>query len=244
MTTDAAGRAIASGFAPTGSGTLQISMTAAFQGQTAAAVTIAQTTVATAAQAATVSGAAGASAGGGGGLSGTTIATVAGAVAGGALVVNQLADSPRTRSFVGNFSGPLTMTFTALPPQTGVCVRTEMHTGTLRMDLEIASDGSVKGTAEIDEMGVVTAVTCSGGPQLNASLPGRVSEMEVTGTTAALAVNRVLSGTNQGLQVTETWSFTGALNGDVITGTLTRANRVVSSGDTGTGTSSYTVTLR
>ena len=57
VTTDGAGRAVATGFAPTGSGALQITATATFQGQTAA-ITIAQTTVTTAAQAAAVSGAA------------------------------------------------------------------------------------------------------------------------------------------------------------------------------------------
>jgi hypothetical protein len=40
VTTDAAGRAAATGFAPTGSGALQIGATAIFQGQTAA-ITIA-----------------------------------------------------------------------------------------------------------------------------------------------------------------------------------------------------------
>src|SRR5262245_51406154 len=43
VTTNAAGRAVATGLTPTGSGALQISASAAFQGQTAAAVTIAQT---------------------------------------------------------------------------------------------------------------------------------------------------------------------------------------------------------
>ena len=99
VTTDAAGRAVATGFAPTGSGALQITATATFQGQ-AAAVTIAQTTVTTVAQAAAVSGAgasgvsggasAGAGAGGGGGLSTTTIGVIAGAVAGGAIVAKEV----------------------------------------------------------------------------------------------------------------------------------------------------------
>ncbi|MEQ1870251.1 MAG: PEGA domain-containing protein, partial [Vicinamibacterales bacterium] len=61
VTTNAAGRAIATGLTPTSSGALQIGATASFGGQTAA-VTIAQTNVLTAAQAAGV-----ASAGGGAG---------------------------------------------------------------------------------------------------------------------------------------------------------------------------------
>lgn len=96
VTTNLAGRAAVTGVTPTGSGALQISASAAFQGQTAA-VTIAQTNVMTAAQVAGASGpggsggsagAGGATAGGGtgGGLSATTIGIVGGAAAGGAVV--------------------------------------------------------------------------------------------------------------------------------------------------------------
>jgi hypothetical protein len=144
VTTDAAGRAVATGFAPTGSGAVQISATAAFQGQTAAAVTIAQTTVMTAAQAAAAAGAAGAASGGasagagagaggsGGGLSGTTIATVAGAVAGGPLIVKELQkDAPRSRTVTGQFSATLPMTFPG-PPS---CTRVEAHAGQVQIDI-------------------------------------------------------------------------------------------------------------
>ena len=55
VTTNAAGRAVAAGLTPTGSGALQIGASATFQGQTAVA-TIAQTNVMTAAQAAAASG--------------------------------------------------------------------------------------------------------------------------------------------------------------------------------------------
>src|SRR5262245_65437697 len=91
IATDAAGRAAATGFAPTSSGTLQIGATATFQGQTAA-ITIAQTNVMTAAQAAAVTagasgtsssaGAAAGATGGGGGLSPTALAVVGAAAAG------------------------------------------------------------------------------------------------------------------------------------------------------------------
>jgi hypothetical protein len=101
VTTDAGGRAIAAGFAPTGTGGLQIGATAAFQGQTAA-ITIAQTTVTTAAQAASASAAAAGSSGGGGGLSGATIAGIAGGVGAGALVAARIVrkdDSPIASAF-------------------------------------------------------------------------------------------------------------------------------------------------
>jgi hypothetical protein len=77
-TTDALGRATATGLAPTGSGPVSIAASATFQGQTAA-VAIVQTNVLTAAQAATAAtaGTGGASAGGGG-LSNFAIAGIVG----------------------------------------------------------------------------------------------------------------------------------------------------------------------
>src|SRR5262245_51857407 len=65
VTTDALGRATATGLTPLGNGPLQIGASAAFQGQTAT-IAIAQTNVLTAAQA---SAAGSGTAGGGGGLS-------------------------------------------------------------------------------------------------------------------------------------------------------------------------------
>ena len=110
VTTNAAGRAVATGLTPTGSGALQIGASAAFQGQTAAA-TIAQTNVMTMAQAAgaaTASGAGssgggagaggGAAGGSGGGLSATTAGVVAGgAVAGTIVAVRELGGEADTR---------------------------------------------------------------------------------------------------------------------------------------------------
>ena len=92
VTTNAAGRAAAAGFAPTGTGAVQISATAAFQGQTAA-VTIAQANVMTAAQAANAS-AAGAG-GGGGGLGTGTIVGISAGAAGGVVGLKMLRDYRR-----------------------------------------------------------------------------------------------------------------------------------------------------
>jgi hypothetical protein len=91
-TTDALGRATATGLTPTGSGALQIGTTATFQGQTAA-IAIAQTNVMTAAQAATAATAGTGGAGaGGGGMSNLAIAGIvggAGAGIGGALIASK-----------------------------------------------------------------------------------------------------------------------------------------------------------
>src|SRR5262245_20546316 len=102
VTTDAAGRATATGLTPTGTGAGTITATASFQGQAATAV-IAQVNVATAAQVAGAAAGAGAAGAGGGaaaaggataagagagtgaGISATTIGVIGGAAAGGAL---------------------------------------------------------------------------------------------------------------------------------------------------------------
>jgi hypothetical protein len=98
VTTNAAGRAVATGLTPTGGGALQIGASATFQGQTVVA-TITQTNVMTAAEAAaagasgtSASGGAtgGAAGGGGGGVSGTTLGIVGGAVAGGAVAASSV----------------------------------------------------------------------------------------------------------------------------------------------------------
>jgi PEGA domain-containing protein len=90
-TTDALGRATATGLTPIGNGPVQIGASAAFQGQTAA-ITIAQTNVLTAAQASSVAAGGSGTAGGGGGLSHLAIAGIvggAGAGIGGALIASK-----------------------------------------------------------------------------------------------------------------------------------------------------------
>jgi len=106
VTTNAAGRAVAAGFAPTAPGAVEISIQALFQGQ-AAVATITETTFATAAEAAaaaasaTGSGAAttGTAATGAGGSAGGASATAIGAIGGGiaggaALAAAALRDDP------------------------------------------------------------------------------------------------------------------------------------------------------
>jgi hypothetical protein len=85
VTTNAAGRAAASGFVPSAVGAVQIVASATVQGETAAA-TITQTNYATAAAAQSAASGAGASAGGGG-FPGTAIGIAAGAAGAGALVI-------------------------------------------------------------------------------------------------------------------------------------------------------------
>ena len=235
VTTDGAGRAVATGFAPTGSGALQITATATFQGQTAA-ITIAQTTVTTAAQAAAVSGAgAGGGAGGGGGLSATTIGVVGGAVAGGVIVAKELV-SQSGATYKGNYSGNIN---TAFIPSLSFCSRTIANAGTVEIDIEVGSDGRVTGEGGVN--GTMAMVSFSG-PNICAITTATqphgccTPAPPVQGTTSSFT----FSGSHGNAAVTATYDFAGSLNGDVVNGTFTFTLR----GDQGVDRGVFPVTLQ
>jgi hypothetical protein len=163
VTTNAAGRAAAAGFAPSGTGALQIGATATFQGQAAAAVTIAQTNVLTAAEAAAVAsgassgagggsaaGGGGAGAGSGGGMSLTTIGIVGGAVAAGAVVANKTLLSGVT--FAGQFSGLL---LHATVDESGArgCTTNQSLTATLEITFD-SMEEPVSGAMKVDDTNI------------------------------------------------------------------------------------------
>ena len=256
VTTNVAGQAAVSGLTPTSAGAFQISAAASFQGQTAAAV-IAQTNVLTAAEAAKVAAGAGAggssgggagagsggAATGGGGLSLTTIGVVGAVVAGGVVAVDQLQGSSGTR-YSGQISGSENLVFS------GVFCRTEALTGTLDMDLEIDSGGAVTGTAQIEGRIVRTAVSpgCLGFFPINSTDGFGMDKTLVAGTSGSMTFMKAQTNTvppgpaDPGGGVnTHEWTFAGALNGDVITGSLFH-RRII----TGTvaATSTLPVTLR
>ena len=264
VTTNAAGRAVAAGFAPTGSGALQISATAAFQGQTAAAVTIAQTTVQTVAEAAAVSSAgagaggsggsatagAGAGAGGGGGgLSLTTIGIIGGAAAGGVIAAKELGVIGGGTTYKGQFSGTLQMAW-------GQCIRNENQTGTIEMQLS-DENGSISGTADIDGDIVYGTYSC-GNPAQGAPQPGDRDSFgtggaRLNGSAASFTFNKdesnrfPPSGQFSGGINAYSFAFTGAFNGTEITGTLTVTRTITDDSNTsapGRGTIVYNVTLR
>ena len=146
VTTNAAGRATASGLTPTGNGAIQINVTATSQGQTATA-SISQTNFSTVQEAAragrtpgpsnAAAGAAagatagvaagtavaGAGAGAGGGMSGTTIAVIAGAGVAGAVVAKKAfggssAPIREPSTFPGRFKAPCQ---SQVPPLANSC---------------------------------------------------------------------------------------------------------------------------
>jgi hypothetical protein len=270
VTTNAAGQAAAVGLTPTAAGAVQINAAAVFQGQTAVA-TITQTNVLTAAQAAaqtagaTAGGSAGgsttgtaggaAAGGGGGGLSATTIGIVGAAVGGGALVATQVGGSneptptDNRRTYSGDFSGILVMTFPG-PPS---CSRPETYTGTLKIKLDPGQIGVVSGTATLEARMVVGTTNCPNGPQAGTGGAFAMPETPVSGSAGAVGftgrqvVTTPASGNDRGGMSTNELIFNGTMSSDgsTITGTLAHSLRIETPGFVpGTGSTTYAVTLR
>jgi hypothetical protein len=245
VTTNVAGRAVATGLTPTGSGALQIGASAAFQGQTAVA-TIAQTNVMTLAQAAAASGAASGGAGsggaaggaggaaGGGGLSAaTTVGIVGGAVAGGAIAAKEVIGGGNgVNTYSGPYSGQTTDTFAVAG-----CTETIAHAGKVFVDIQVANDGTVTGTGGVQGTMTIAAVAAgcpAGFPALNSvQMDGCCTpNPPVQGTTSSFTWSGSKPG---GASTNWTYTFTGALSGTTVTGTykLTATGPgVVSSGGT------------
>ena len=250
VTTNAAGRAVATGFAPSGSGALQIGATATFQGQTAAAVTIAQTNVMTAAEAAAATASAstaggsgggggaaggGAGAGGGGGVSATTLGIVGGAVAAGAVVAKETLSSSSGTNFTGQFSAIMPETEVATQPgQNYSCARSQNQNGTLKITFDTL-DGPVQGTMETQIHAEVSRGNCNHDPYSTELAPARGSvsgpRENITGAIhnqSTFTTTTNVAGTGV---VTEEYRFTGQFDDEnQITGTLTLDRTVVFTG--------------
>src|SRR5262245_34308220 len=243
VTTNTAGRAIAAGFAPTGSGALQISATAAFQGQTAAAVTIAQTTVQTVAEAAALSsagagaggsggsvtaGAGTGAGGGGGGLSATTIGIIGGAAAGGLVAVKELGGGVDptatvvTTTYRGSFSmqAVFNSTTTTNGVVTGFCANQPVSiTGNITVTLDERGAGDVEAdwTENIGAAGFCPGIGPgfhAGGRVMNAS---NIMLSSDTGT----ADYPSPAGT---VHLRRSWTFSGALASPVVNGIVTMSH--------------------
>lgn len=237
VTTNAAGRAIATGLTPTGGGALQIGATATFQGQTAIA-TIAQTNVMTAAEAAAAGGAtSGASSGastasggaagggGGGGISGTTLGIVGGAVAGGAVAASTLSGGGADEEIAGQlatYSGSFSMqsvynsdTFTN-GVVTGFCHNQVVTiTGTITVKLNDHGSGGIEMKWTQDE---AASGQCPG------HAPGFTSGGDISNASSITLENAYSSNYDAPsgtVKQTNAHRFTGALNGSVINGTVT-----------------------
>lgn len=236
VTTNAAGRAVATGLTPTGSGALQIGASATFQGQTAVA-TITQTNVMTAAQAAAATGgsasgtaAPGTAVGGGGsgGLSGTTLGVVGGAAAGGAIVAVKAlgGDVAEPASAVTTYRGSFSMqsvfnsTATTNGVVTGSCSNQPVSiTGniTVTLDEKGAGDTDAEWTETIGATGFCPGIA----PGFRAS--GRVStaaNITLSSDTGTVDFPSV-SGT---VHLRRFWTFSGALGGNAVSGVVTMSH--------------------
>jgi hypothetical protein len=260
-TTNALGRATATGLTPIGNGPLQIGASAAFQGQTAA-ITIAQTNVLTAAQASAAAAGGSGTAGGGGGLSHVAIAAIAGGasagVAGALIASKQSSGSGSSgaiipRTLAGPFSGQNVVTSTTTSAAgSNTCASTQAITGTLTLQIEQRADGTVTGSGSTTGTRVETAATQSpfcGSPGLsvtfNYSGPITGTAGNITWAVQTFAPNRG-PGT---VDSTHTLGFTGTLSNGAITGTLSFTEAYSgtnTSGSTtnGSGSTSFAVTLR
>jgi hypothetical protein len=252
VTTNAAGRAMATGLTATGKGAVQIAASVAFQGETAA-VTVAQTNVLTAAEAATAAGAggaggsgggaSGAGGGGGGGLSATTIGIIGGAAAAGAIVLKKTVLGGLTH-YIGQYSGILSQTRLDQP---GTCVIDSRRSGDLLMRVEVSDNGTVNGNAGLSGTSQEVNRTAACGPpssvtSFDVKCCGENSRPPVTGTTSTLG----FTFTRESGGTTETFSFTGAFVGEQIVGTFTESVRFVGPPPSVPfgGSASYPVTLR
>jgi hypothetical protein len=252
-TTDALGRATATGLTPIGGGPLQIGASAAFQGQTAA-LTIAQTNVVTAAQASATAAGGGGTAGGGG-LSHLAVAGIAGGagagIAGALLASKKSSGSSgiTSQTVTGPFSGQQILTTTTTSGSGGnSCASARAITGTLTIQFEERADGTVTGTGSTTGTRIEQPPFC-GTSGISTSF---IYSGPITGTTGSVtwAAQTFAPATNPGtVNSTHTLAFTGTLANGVITGTLSfsesyNGTNTGGSTTTGSGSTSFAVTLR
>src|SRR5262249_54345794 len=134
--------------------------------------------------------------------------------------------------YSGAFTGPSTQNF----PK---CSVTQMHVGTVSMDLKTANDGTVTGTGDVNETRTITQSDCGAFPVGGSQSDGCCAPSpDVHGTTANLGFTGGHSG---GAGTFWTYSFTGVLSGGAITGTFTL---VVTDPSNPTITANFPVTLR
>ena len=250
VTTNVAGRAVAAGFTPTASGAVQISASAAFQGQTAA-ITIAQTNVMTAAQAAAVSSAgssggaasgtgAGAGAGGGGGLSATTIGIIGGAVAGGAVVATKVIGQ-QGPTYVGPFSGRMAEVFPT-------CTRNHSADGQVTVVLDDPSASALNGSGRVEGRFVGIGSACPNDEFATRTQTfNDVSNLSGPPSGLTFRIDHSNPVNNPpGATYRNSFIFSGTLSGTEIIGTLTFVGGTTLSGGAVIGliSENYPVTLR
>jgi hypothetical protein len=275
VTTDAAGRAAATGLTPSSSGSLDIAVTATHDAETATAH-ITQTNFATVQQAARAGRTPGQSSGGNaaagagaavtagvvggagasGGLSATTLAVIGGAAAAGGILVAKAvggsnADTsnsgPTTTTYAGPFSG--TGTVSASSSGDGItesCDFVWSQTGTLRLTLtQQSGNATVSGMLSGDGTQSGRVASCTEG--IVVPCPGCDGPWAITapvnGTTSSLQFSQTQTVNIQGGTCSGGLTFSGALNGNTVSGTYAQDGRcdLLQAGFRTTSTSSMRV---
>jgi hypothetical protein len=233
VVTNGAGRAAAAGLTPTGSGALQIGISATFQGQTAVAA-VAQLNVLTAAQAASASAAAASSGGAaGGGMSGTTLSIVGTAAAAGVVVAAKTLSGKEPAVSAGTYaapySGQMSMTFSTFASAgTQVCIHTRTVDGTLTLTLEEPTAGQTRGTAVTTTVQTVVAVSAGCSPA-NPAVGSRIVDawnlpVVISGQGITFAGDRPYTSvpfSGGSVSGTRTLTFAGTSANGAVTGTMT-----------------------
>jgi hypothetical protein len=264
-TTNALGRATATGLTPIGGGPLQIGASAAFQGQIAA-LTIAQTNVVTAAQA-SAAAAGGTATASSGGVSHTALASIiggAGAGAAGVFIASKntsgststtapggTSSNITSRTLSGPFDGQIVITTVS---SGSTCVSTRSISGTMTIQLDQRADGTITGSGSTSGTNTETALTQSPLCSARAAIPFNWGG-PLNGTAGNMTIpeqqTTFTSTTPATVTVTNKFAFSGTLSNGVITGTVTHSE--VSSGQqnppfsgtiSGSGSTSFSVTLR
>jgi hypothetical protein len=261
VTTNAAGQAAATGFAPTGIGQVTVQVQAAYQGQVATAA-ITQTNLATAAGGAAAGGATsggattggaatGGAAGAGGGLSATTIVIAGAAVAaGGAVAATQTGLIGGDKTYTGSFTaqyvwantcpnGGLSPNGTPTPGIPNTCSNNRTVTGEL--EIELNGDGtSGRASVTLSHRDVsASGFRCT---FQDANYKTYVSETPVSGGPSALAFSFNENFAQGATGVYQT-NFSGSLSGETITATLSWATQSTANECTAVGSFTAPVTL-
>ena len=211
VTTNATGRAVATGLRASISGAVQIDVQAAFQGQIAVA-TIQQTNV-TQSAATSSSGSAAVGKTGGGFPRGAIFGIAGGAAAGVGVAVTR---GKGERTFTAALSAPYTR-------NTVACTIVETWTGSLVLRLDVAANGSVTGNAMASFSTLLVSVSapCSGSFPPGSGGPAGTPLMQVTGTTSRIvSSSKTTTQTPMAGPRIDEWTFSGNLTSDVVTGTL------------------------
>lgn len=135
----------------------------------------------------------------------------------------------------------------APPPLRIVVIEGEDAVNVIQQKTAAINDqaGVVTGNATMDgTKAAVGPTTCGGQPVNGVFFSGAESDLPITGSPGAVTFRRERSGiTDNNIAVTETVSFSGAISGNTITGTLTVSRRETSATRIGTGTGNQQVTL-